>query len=92
MQKIRVIKMKPQNSFELPRYKAFIDNKEIKGITLVSVSVKGEEKMFGLNKVNIQIITNDFEWLNEESAELLADSPAETESKFNVDEFNCPLD
>ena len=74
MNKIRVTKLKVKNPFELQKYEVTVDDKKIDA---TSVSVSTDAITPGIITVNVQLITDDFQWIDENSAELLADSPAE---------------
>jgi len=75
MQKIRIVKLKRKNDFKSPIYKMFIDEKEINDIKNITINI--DAKNPNITNISFGVITDDFQWLNEDSVELPDNNPTE---------------
>jgi|GEM_PF-5556379 hypothetical protein len=75
MDKIRVVKLKKENDFELQTYKVLIGEKEISNVKSIAASV--DTKNLNITNIDIRIMTDDFEWINGESVKLSNDNPTD---------------
>ncbi len=65
MDKIRVVKLKKEEKWEVQRYKVLVGDIELSNqITEVSATI--DVNPSGLTTVSMKFITNDFEWKDEE--------------------------
>jgi hypothetical protein len=70
------VKQKRKDAFDPQRYRVFLDNYEITDVRGITASLTADE--MPLTTVNIQLLTTDFQWVNEgESVEPLADGPTD---------------
>lgn len=65
MDKIRVVKLKKEDKWEVQRYKVLVGDIELSNqITEVSATI--DVSLSGLTTVSMKFITDDFEWKDEE--------------------------
>jgi hypothetical protein len=70
--KITVVKLERKDAFDKQRYKVFIGDKEIHNVRGVKAHLTADE--IPMMRVDIQFVTSDFQWINEEDlVEPLAD-------------------